>query len=142
MGINSAASPTTPRGSSNPKHFNKPRISREEDPTSVPITGSDWDQRDLGTQELHQNNGTGSFQSVWAGTLSRPWAQTPQPAPQHPEAAQLPGTLTCPESEDHRVPPESQGQKGSLTPRSLDTPKISGSQDPRIKGSQRQLDSE
>jgi hypothetical protein len=38
----------------------------------------------------------------WAGTRSRPWAQTPQPAPKHPEAAPLPGAPTGPGSEDHR----------------------------------------
>jgi hypothetical protein len=30
------------------------------------------------------------------------WAQTPPPAPQHPEAAPLPGATTRPESEDQR----------------------------------------
>lgn len=47
-------------------------------------------------------------------------------------------------SQDHRslVTPGSQGPKGSLTPRSSDTPRISGLQDPKITGSQRHLDLE
>jgi hypothetical protein len=36
----------------------------------------------------------------------------------------------------------SQGLRGSLNPRNSDTPRISGSQDPGITGSQRNLDSE
>jgi hypothetical protein len=40
------------------------------------------------------------------------------------------------------VTPGSQGPRGSLTPKSSDIPRISGSQDPRITRSQRQLNSE
>ena len=100
-----------------PKHpgSEDQRIRGEEDTTSVSNTGSNWDQQDPGMQELHQTSGMGSFHSVWASALSRSWAQTLQPAPQHPEAAPLPGPLTYPGSED---------------PRSSDTPRISVSQDP------------
>jgi hypothetical protein len=38
--------------------------------------------------------------------------------------------------------PGSQGLRGNLTAKNSDTPKISGSQEPRITGSQRKLDSE
>ena len=65
------------------------------------------------------------------------------------QLAQLPGTLTCsglqvPGSQDPRslVTPGSQGLRGSLTAKNSDTPRISGSQEPTIKGSQRKLDSE
>ena len=64
------------------------------------VVGTQWDP---GTQELHQTSSRGSFQFVWAGTLRTPWAQTLQPAPQHPEAVSLPGTLTCLGSEDSRI---------------------------------------
>jgi hypothetical protein len=124
---------TTPRGSSTPRHSYVPRIRGKEHTTSVPNTGSNWDQWDPGMQELCQTSSKGSFWSVWAGALSRPWAQTLQPAPQHPKAAPFPGTLTCLGSKDHRilkslVTPGSLGPKGTLTPRSLDTPRIAGSQ--------------
>jgi hypothetical protein len=65
------------------------------------ITGTSGDP---GMQELCQTSGTGSFSSVWAGALSRPWVQTLQLAPQHPEAAPLSGTLTHPGLEDHWIP--------------------------------------
>jgi hypothetical protein len=39
------------------------------------------------------------------------------------------------------VTPGSQGLRGSLTAKNSDTPRISASQDPRITGSQRKLDS-
>ena len=75
---NSRVSPTTPRGSSTPRCSNASRVRGEGDTTSVPNTGSNWDQWDPGTQELHQTNSKASFQSVWAPALSRPWAQTLQ----------------------------------------------------------------
>jgi hypothetical protein len=49
-------------------------------------------------------------------------ARIPQPVPQLPEKAPLLGALTSPSPHDPR---------GSLTPRSSDTPRISGSQNPR-----------
>ena len=55
-------------------------------------------------KELCQTSDMDSFWSVWARALSRPWAQTPKPAPQHPVAALLPGAPTHPGSEDHRIP--------------------------------------
>jgi hypothetical protein len=80
------------------------RIRGEEDTTSVPNTGRNWDKQDTGTQELQQTRGTCSFWCVWACALHRPWAQTLQPVPQHPEAAPLLGALTSPGSEDPRIP--------------------------------------
>jgi hypothetical protein len=74
----------------------------------------------------------------------QPWVQTPQSVSQQQEEAPLPGALTCPGPQDHRslVTPGSQGPRGSLIPRRSDTPRLSGYQDPKITGSQRQLDSE
>ena len=137
---NSRVSPTTPRGSSTPRCSNASRVRGEGDTTSVPITGSNWGQWDPGTQELHQ---TSSLQSVWAGTLNRPWAQTLHPAPQHSEAAPLQGALSRSGSEDPRIP-------RTWSHQDLRVPKAAcllgvrthpGSQDLRITGSQRQLDS-
>lgn len=69
---------------------------------------------------------------VWASTLSRPWTLAPHPVPQHPEEAGLPSALTCPGSQDLRslVTTGFQDFRGSLTPRSFDKSRISGSQDP------------
>ena len=81
--------------------------------------------------------------------LKRKIRQTQQSAPQHPEAAApLQGALTCPGSEDSRIPgawsyqdlkvpkahpgshdpriPESQDHRDSLTQRSSDTTRITG----------------
>jgi hypothetical protein len=71
------------------------------------------------------------FLPVWAGVLSRHWAQTLQPVPQHPEEAPLPGVLTHPGSQDPRglVTPESQVPEATLLPGALTHP---GSQDHRI----------
>jgi hypothetical protein len=71
---------------------------------------------------------------VWASALSRSWTQTPQPVPQYPDEAPLPGTLTCPGSQSHRilVTPGTQGHRGSWTPRSSDIPRITGSQDHKV----------
>jgi hypothetical protein len=44
-------------------------------------------------------------------------------------------------SQDSRIP-GSQGLRGSLTAKNSDIPRISGSQDPGITGSKRKLDSE
>ena len=56
------------------QHTQDQRIKGEEDTTSIPNTGSNWDQWDPGSQELCQTSGTGFFHSVWAGALSIPWA--------------------------------------------------------------------
>jgi hypothetical protein len=86
----------------------------------------------------------GSFYSVWVGVQSRPWAQTPQPVPQHLEAVPIPGTPTRPGSEDPRIP-------GAWSHHNITVSKAAwlpgarthpGSQDHKITGSQRQLDSE
>jgi hypothetical protein len=146
LDANSAASPTTPRQlhPQGLQHAQDQRWGGEEDTTSVPNTGSNWYWWDSGMQELYQTSGPSFFQSVWARALSRPWAQTLEPAPQHPETAPLPGALTCPESEDPRIPgvwshqdlriPEAAWLPGARA--------YTGSQDPRIPGSQRQLDLE
>jgi hypothetical protein len=69
--------------------------------------------------------------------------QAPQPA-QHPDAAPLRDVLTCPGSENPRIPGAWSHQdlkvlKAAWLP---GAPTHSGSQNPRITGSQRQLDSE
>jgi hypothetical protein len=75
------------------------RIKCEEDTTSgsaLEVTGS--------SKPGTLPNQGHRFLLVWAGALSRPWAQTPQPVPQHPEEAPLSGALTRPGSQDHRIP--------------------------------------
>jgi hypothetical protein len=61
-----------------------------------------------------------------------------------PEEAALPGAIEIPKPQDPMslVTPISQGLRCSLTPRNSYTPRISGSQDPRITGSEKQLHSE
>jgi hypothetical protein len=82
---------------------------------------------------------------------SLPWEQTLQPVPQLPKEASLPGALAQPGSQDHRsqitdhrclVIPGCQDPRGGLNPQNSDTPRISGSRDLEITGSQRQLDYE
>jgi hypothetical protein len=80
------------------------RIISKKDTTPVPNIGSNWDWQGLGMHELCQTRGMGPFWSVWAGNLSKPWEQTPQPNPQHQEAAPLLGTLKRPGSKDPRNP--------------------------------------
>ena len=75
LGPNSAVSPTALRGGSNPRRYNKVRITGSQNRRSLAKSGS-------------------------------------------------------------------QGPRGNVTPRNSDTPRISGSQDQRITGSQRQLVSE
>ena len=128
------------------QHAQDQRIRGEEDTTSVPKNKSNWDQQDPVMKELCQTSGTGSFWSIWASVLSRPWVQTPKPAPT-PRGSSTPKhsnrpRIRGPQDSRSLVAPGSQIPKGSLTPRSSDTPRISGSQDPRITGSQRQLNSE
>jgi hypothetical protein len=71
------------------------------------------------------------------------WPLTPQPVPQHPEEAPFPGALTLTGPQNPRIPGAWSHQefKGRLTPRSSNTHRISRSQDPRITGSERQLNS-
>ena len=90
-----------------------------------PNTESYWDQRDSDTQERCQTSSTGFFLSVWPSALCRPWMQTLQQVPQHPEEDLLPGALTYPESQDHRIT-ESQDYRDSLTLRTSDTTRITG----------------
>ena len=73
--------------------------------------------------------------------ISLPWAWTLQSVTYHPEEAPLPSKLTQTESKDPRslTTPGSWSPRGSLTLRNSDTPRISGSQDPRITGLRRQL---
>jgi hypothetical protein len=78
-----------------------------------------------------------------------PWFQTHQKAPQSPEEIPLSDPvhaqdLRIPGSQDNRslVTPGTQGLRESLTVKNSDTPRISGSQEPGITGSQRKLDSE
>ena len=83
---------------------------------------------------------------VWASALSRPWVWPLQPEPQHPEEDPLTGALTHPGPQDPRirgsqgprslVTTEFRGSRGSLNPKSSDTPKILRSQDHRITGPQ------
>jgi hypothetical protein len=116
LGTNSTASTITPKGSSTPRHSNTPRI-----------TGSEVRR----TQHLSQN---------WAGAPSRPWAQMLQPAPQHPEAVPLPGTLT---SWHHSITASQElGQtRISGSQRQLDSQEIRHIQNLRITGSQDHKDS-
>jgi hypothetical protein len=118
-----------------------PRIRDEEDSTSVPNTGSNWDRLDTSMQKLHHTIDIASFRSVCASALSRHCAQSPQPVPKHPKAAPLPGAQTLPGSEDHRTQ-DFGHTRISRSQRQLNSSRISGSQDPRITGSQRQLDTE
>jgi hypothetical protein len=83
-----------------------------------------------------------------AGTILS-WFWTQQIASWFPEEEPLPGTLIpqdirIPGSQDPRrfVIPGSQGLRGSLTAKNSDIPRISESEDPRITGPQRKLDSE
>ena len=104
-----------------------------------PNTGSNWDQRDPGTQELYPTTGTGSFQSE-----PMPWADLGLEL--HSQSHNTQGSSTPRCSNTSRIPgaqdpgslviPGSQGPRGSLTPRSSDN-----TQDPRIPESQRQLNS-
>jgi hypothetical protein len=103
-GTNSSASPTTLRGSSTPRHSNIPRIIVSE-VRRIQHLSQHWEYLGLvgprheGTL-LDQWHG---FLLVWASALSRPRAQTRQPVPHHTEEAPLPGALTCPGSEEHRI---------------------------------------
>jgi hypothetical protein len=112
-----------------------------------------------GTQHRFQSNCDGT---VTAGALPDqrlrflligtgiPWFQTNQTAPcQSPEETPLTGAVThpgfrIPGSQNNRslVTPGSQGLRGSLTAKNSDISRISGSQEPRIAGSQREVDSE
>jgi hypothetical protein len=72
------------------------------------------------------------FLLFWAGALSRPWVRTLQLVPQHPEEVPFSGALTHTGSLDHRLTGAWSHQnlcpRGSLTPRSCDTTRITGSQ--------------
>ena len=64
-------------------------------------------------------------------------------------ATPLPGTVTRAGSQDNRISgypkvghTSISGSQRNLTAKNSDTPRISGSQEPTIKGSQRKLDSE
>ena len=129
LGTNSAASPTSARGSSIPRCSNMPRIRGSEVRRTQHLSPTPGVTGTNGTQ-AHRNSArpvalVRSFQSVWFGALSRPWVQTLQPAPQHPEAAPLPGAPTHPGSQDHRTP-KSQDPRDSLTWRSSDSTRITG----------------
>ena len=79
-----------------------------------------------------------------ASALCRPWAKTLLPVPQHPEAAPLPGTLTSPGSQElgYTRISGSQRQLNSQELGHIQDLKITESQNHRITGTQRQLDSE
>jgi hypothetical protein len=80
--------------------------------------------------------GRGSFQlasELWANPGL--WLLT------YPEKPELPGVLTQ-QDLGSLVTSGFPDPRGSLTPRRSDTPRISGSQDARILGSQREMDSE
>ena len=74
----------------------------------------------------------------------RPWAVLGSKLSSQPHNTQSSNMARCRGSQDPRslVPPGFQGPKGNLTPRRSDRPRISGSQDSLIIGSQRQLDLE
>ena len=106
-------------------------------------------------QELHQ--GPAGFRDTGTPTLSvapvpsslswclkQIWVLAQHRVPQHSEEAQCSDALTCPGSQDLSsfITPGFQDPRGSLTPRSSDTPRMSGSQDHRMTGSQSDLDSE
>jgi hypothetical protein len=80
-----------------------------------------------------------AFWSVGAGTLSRPWVQILQPAPQHPDTALLPGALTCPGLEDYRIT-GAWHTRISMSQRKLDSQELGHTQDLRIAGSQNSQD--
>lgn len=83
LGTSSASSPTTPRGSSFPRHSNMPRIIEEENTTSAltpEVTGTSGMQ---GCKKTHPANGMGSYLSEWyteqtLGTSSEPSSTTPR----------------------------------------------------------------
>ena len=61
---------------------------------------------------------------VWAGSLSRPSVQTPQPAPQYSKEDPLPGSLTLTGS-------QYQGEKNTASAPTLEVTGTSGTQAPR-----------
>ena len=117
------------------KCSNMSRIFGEEATTSAPTAAVTGIPQNPGTQGPLPSQWQG-FLPVWASALSKLWVLALLPAPQHQEETWLPVTLTCSGSQDLRslVTP---GPRGSLTPRSSEKPRISGSQDHRITGTQR-----
>jgi hypothetical protein len=134
----SPPSPNTQLHSQALQHIQDQRI-RGEDTTSVPTPGITWTG---GTQFLRNSTrpvawvllvclGWHPEQTLGVNSAASP--TTPRGAtPRSSNTPRITG------SQDLRslVTPGSQGPKGSLTPRSLDIPRISGSRDPRIPGSQ------
>jgi hypothetical protein len=139
--MNSIASPTTSRGRSTPRHSNTPRIIGSEVRRTQHLPQH---QKKLGpVRPGTPPDKWHGFLPVWARALSRPWTQTLQPVPQYSEEAPLPGALIHPGPKDNRIP-------GAWTHQDLRAPETAlhpalthlRSQDPRITGSQRQVDSE
>ena len=115
------------------------RIRGEEGSTFAPtpeVTGTS------GTQAA-SNCPTSGMGSLLSGPV--PWAdlghkleQTPQPVPQHPEEASLPGTLTLLGPQNLRIPGSQEFGHTSISgsQRQFDSQELWHTQDLRIKGSQ------
>jgi hypothetical protein len=145
----SAVRPTTPRGSSTPSHSNFLRIrwsdmkkTQHQSPThGVTETRRTQACRSSARQVAWVTSvlsGHGPEQSLDANSVAKPIK------PRMSSTLISSNMARFTESLDPRilVIPGSQGPKGILIPRRSYTPRISGSQDPIITGSQRQLDLE
>jgi hypothetical protein len=128
LGSNSAANPTTSRGSSTLRCSNAPRIRGLEVRRTQHLSPTPGVTGTSGT-EAHRNSTRPVAWVPFGLSGPRPWSI--------PRGSSTPRCSNMPKirgSQDARsfVTPGSQGPKGSLTPRSSDTPRIPEDQGPLL----------